>query len=81
MSYVWYKLALLTYPTLKPLHKDSATVEKQDSFARKQLFNVDKYLKNSDYKPDKEKSKVNRLGDAVKQICLMEFVATIPPAN
>ncbi len=58
---------VIELPDFKALHKDSATVEKQDSFARKQLFNVDKYLKNSDYKPDKEKSKVKTVfGDARK---------------
>ena len=58
---------VIDLPDFKALHKDSATVEKQDSFARKQLFNVDKYLKNSDYKPDKEKSKVKTVfGDARK---------------
>lgn len=36
---------VIDLPDFKALHKDSATVEKQDSFARKQLFNVDKYLK------------------------------------
>lgn len=49
------KAGIINLPDYATIHKDSAKVEKQDSLAKKVVFNVDKYLKNPEYKPDKEK--------------------------
>ena len=61
------KAGIINLPDYATIHKDSAKVEKQDSLAKKVVFNVDKYLKNPEYKPDKEKSTMKTaFGDARK---------------